>query len=151
MDRLSSMGISNEAQSFLEAAKILRSNTNHIFTPTYFAICQSIELSVKAFLRGSGYTEPSLRRIGHDLVAGITQAQTAGLEDHCKLSDQDAFALTKINPYYKGKDLQYSKTGFKSYPHIDILIEFGERLWESTRQFCEEKRTFHQGKNSEVS
>jgi HEPN domain-containing protein len=150
MDRLTSMGISNEAESFLKAAKILRANTNEIFTPTYFAICQSIELSTKAFLRGSGSSEPSLRKLGHDLIKDIADAQKIGLEDHCQLSGQDAFIVEKINPYYRGKDLQYSRTGYKSYPRIDLLIEFGERLWASTRQFCVDNREFHEGKDSEV-
>jgi HEPN domain-containing protein len=150
MDRLTSMGISNEAQNFLEAAKILRANTNEIFTPTYFAICQSIELSIKGFLRGSGHSEPSLRKIGHDLINGIVEAQRAGLEKHCELSEQDAFIIEKINPYYQGKDLQYSKTGYKSYARVDLLIEFGERLWKNTRQFCEDNREWHEGKESEV-
>ena len=116
MDRLTSMGISNEAESFLKAAKILRANTNEIFTPTYFAICQSIELSTKAFLRGSGSSEPSLRKLGHDLIKGIVDAQKIGLEEHCQLSGQDAFIVEKINPYYRGKDLQYRKTGYNLTP-----------------------------------
>lgn len=145
------MGISNEARRFLKAATILRTGTDHIFTPTYFAICQSIELSAKAFLRGSGYTEASLRKIGHNLVDCIAEAQKVDLDMYCKLSDEEGAAISQINPYYKGKDLQYSKSGFKSYPHVDVLMSFGERLWKGTRKFCEQNHAFHEGKASAVS
>jgi hypothetical protein len=133
MDRLTSMGISRTARKFFEAAEILRSEKDKTFAPTYFCICQSIELSLKAFLRGSGYTDNDLRKIGHDLEESVGQARAAGLDDHFKFSAEDYAAIRQINAHYKGKDLQYTKSGFRSFPHVDILIDLGSRLWKSTR------------------
>jgi hypothetical protein len=45
MDRFTSMGISNDAQEFLEAARIVRAQKPVTFAPMYFLACQSIELS----------------------------------------------------------------------------------------------------------
>jgi hypothetical protein len=50
MDRYTSMGISNDAKEFLEAAQIVRWKKSVAFAPSYFLACQSIELSLKAFL-----------------------------------------------------------------------------------------------------
>lgn len=150
MDRLTSMGISNEAKLFLDAALILIANGPRLFTPAYFTICQSIELSTKAFLRASGYDEPALRRIGHDLIKGIMHAQRRSLEKYVTLTDIDANALGQINLYYRSKDLQYSKSGYKSYPAIQILTALAEKLWSGTREFCISKRALHEGENTEV-
>jgi HEPN domain-containing protein len=148
MDRLTSMGISNAAKKFLKAAKTLRANNDHLFTPTYFCICQSIELSLKAYLRGSGHTDDQLRKIGHDIEKAVVQAQNINLD--FEFSQNDADAIRRINPYYQMKDLQYVKSGYKSLPSIDDLLVLGERLWQSTRQFCIANRTYHEGKGTEV-
>lgn len=150
MDRLTSMGISNAAEEFLKAAKTLRAGNSDLFTPTYFSICQSIELSLKAFLRGSGYTDKQLRKIGHNMIAAIFEAQKLPLDDYFKFFDDDAKIVEKINPYYQMKDLQYVTSGFKSFPHIDGLIALGERLWQATREFSISNRDFHKGKDTEV-
>ena len=144
------MGISNAAKQFLNATKTLRANNNYLFRPTYFCICQSIELSLKAYLRGSGHTDQQLRKIGHDISKAIVKAQEIGLDNYFKFSPDDAAAVTKINPYYQMKDLQYVTSGFKSFPHIDPLVDLGERLWQSTRGFCIANRAYHEGKGTEV-
>lgn len=152
MDRLTSMGISNSAEEFLKSARTLRSVHHKVrfFIPTYFCICQSIELSVKGFLRGKGFTDKQLRQIGHDLVAAFQEAQANGLQELISFTDEDLAVVDLINPYYKQKDLQYSISGLKSIPEIDALIAVGERLWESTRQFCIDNRKWHQGKKSAI-
>lgn len=144
-DRLTSMGISNAARKFLDATKALRAKHTPIFTPAYFTICQSIELSLKAFLRGSGFSDKQLRKLGHDLIKALNESQKFSLDNYFKLSTEDAQILDKINQYYYSKDLQYITSGYKSFPHIDALIDFGDRLWHSTRDFCEKTRNIHDG------
>jgi hypothetical protein len=79
MDHYTSMGISNDAREFLDAAHLVRRDKPVWFGPTYFLVCQSIELSLKAFLRASGYSAKQLRRIGHDLdQCSITARPSTG-------------------------------------------------------------------------
>jgi hypothetical protein len=151
MDRLTSMGISNAAKEFLKAAKILHKNDMTLSAPLYFAACQSIELSLKGFLRGSGYTDKQLRDIGHNLIKAVAHAQALGLDQHFQFSQEDAMMLHRINPYYQTKELQYVIAGFKSYPMADAFIDFGQRLWTSTRKFCVANRSVHEGKPSEIT
>src|SRR5687767_4268582 len=108
------MGISNDAREFLDAAHLVRREKPVWFAPTYFLVCQSIELSLKAFLRGAGYSDKQLRQLGHDLDACIAAARTVGVENHASLSEADVAAVGVINAYYHSKDLQYSISGHKS-------------------------------------
>src|SRR4051812_33328340 len=118
MDRYTSMGISNDAEQFLEAARILRSQKGATFAPLYFLACQSIELSMKGYLRGAGWSDKQLRQVGHDLNKCLQAAIAHGIESHVALSQLDADIIGMINPYYEGKDLQYSRAGHKTYPDI---------------------------------
>ena len=145
------MGISNDARDFLEAAQLVRPQKPDWFAPTFFLVCQSIELSLKAYLRGSGFSDAQLRKLGHDLDAGISAATAAGVDGYVSLSDQDRAAISAINPYYRFKDFQYSVTGFKSFPHPDVLLELAGRLWQGLRRFCEQHRDYHVGKPTAIA
>ena len=125
------MGVSNDSRDFLDAARIVRQVKPVTFAPTYFLISQSIELSLKAFLRGSGYSNKQLCNLGHNLDECLTAATAAGSDSHFRLSEADVAAIATINPYYQFKDLQYSTSGYKSLPHPDVLITLTQRLWES--------------------
>ncbi len=150
MDRFTSMGISNDARQFLEAAQIVRSQKPVTFKPAYFLACQSIELSLKAYLRGSGYTDKELRGLGHNLDKCVEAARVAGVEEHVSLSEADVAAIAVVNPYYQYKDFQYSTTGYKSLPDIDSLISLGDRVWQGLRQFCVQHRECHFGKPTAI-
>ena len=154
MDRLNSVKLSYNAAQFLEAAKIVRANQRDSFVPLYFLVCQSIELSMKAVLRGCGFTDRGLRKLGHDLEKCLSALKDpkVGLAVVFTevFTERDSHALRKINPYYKEKDLQYIKSGAKSFPGIDVLIELADRLISSTRKFCIKQREFHSGKPSAV-
>jgi len=151
MDRYTSMGISNDAREFLEAAQLVRREKPVTFRPTYFLVCQSLELSLKAYLRGSGYSDEQLRRIGHNLDQCVSAAKATGVEGYVRLSEADIAAVAAINPYYQFKDFQYSVSGYKSFPHPDVLMELAERLWQGLRPFCEQRRDYHVGKSTAVA
>jgi len=151
MDRYTSMGVSNRARDFLDAAQIVRRMKPVTFAPTYFLVCQSIELSLKAYLRGSGHSDKQLRRLGHNLDECVTAATAAGIDSHFRLTEADVAAIAAINPYYEFKDFQYSTSGYKSFPHPDFLIELAERLWKSLRSYCEEHRNHHVGKPTAIA
>ena len=151
MDHYTSMGISNDAREFLDAAQLTRRAKPVTFTPMYFLVCQSLELSFKAFLRGMGYSNKQLRQLSHNLDACVAAAKAAGVESHVSLSAAEIAAIAAINPYYRFKDFQDSVSGYKSLPHPDALIALAERLWKSLRPFCEQQRTFHFGKPTAIA
>ncbi len=144
------MGISNDAREFLDAAHLVRREKPEWFAPTYFLVCQSMELSLKAYLRGSGYSDNQLRRLGHDLDASVAAARAAGVESHVRLNEADMAAVAMINAYYHSKDLQYSTSGYKSYPPPDMLLALAERLWESLRAHCIQHRDHHVGRATAI-
>jgi hypothetical protein len=144
------MGISNDAREFLDAAHLVRRDKPVWFGPTYFLVCQSIELSLKGFLRGSGYSDKQLRRISHDLDQCVVEARAARIETYVSLSEADVAAIAAINNYYQSKDLQYSTGGYKSYPPPESLLALAERLWESLRSYCIEHREYHFGKPTAI-
>lgn len=150
MDRYTSMGISNDAREFLDAAHLVRRDKPEWFAPTFLLVCQSIELSLKAYLRGTGYSDKQLRQLGHDLDESVAAARAAGVESHVSLSEADVAAISMINRYYLSKDLQYSTAGYKSYPPPDLLLGLAERLWESLRTYCIENRDRHVGKPTAI-
>jgi HEPN domain-containing protein len=143
MDRFTSMGISNDAREFLDAAQIVRAQKPVTFAPMYFLACQSIELSLKAYLRGCGHSDEELRKIGHDLEKCAQAAIDAGVEQHVHFLDDDLAAITLANPHYRSRDFQYSRSGLKSWPRIDALIDFAQRLSDNLRAFCVANRERH--------
>jgi hypothetical protein len=151
MDRYSSMMISNVAGEYLEVAKITGSQKSDKFKPTYFLVCRSLELSLKAFLRGSGYSGSQLLKIRHDLDKCVETAVMAGLDGYVSLSEDDRALITAANLYYKSKDFEYTMTGYKSRrPRLEALIKLAERVWRNLRDFCVNHREYHFGKTTAV-
>ena len=145
------MGLSNYAMKFLRAAQILRQTEDHGFVPTYFVACQAIELALKGFLRGSGATTEHLKKkIGHNLCLAVVEAENKGLNQIIQLSDHDKAVIEMIGAYYMSKDLQYALSGFNQFPHIDLVLQVADNLATKTRDFCVERRTFHEGKPSAI-
>ncbi len=151
MDRYSSMMISNVAGEYLEAAKITNSQNSDKFKPPYFLVCRSLELSLKAFLRGSGYSASQLLNIRHDLDKCVQRAVGAGLDGYVSLSENDRALISAANFYYKSKDFEYTITGYKSRrPRVEPLIKLAERVWRSLRDFCVNHRKYHFAKPTAV-
>src|SRR5204862_1077967 len=100
------MGISNDAREFLDAAHLVRREKPVWFAPTYFLVCQSLELTFKAYLRGSGHSESQLRRLGHDLNKCVVAAGAARIDSHISLSEADVAAIAAINVYYDSRALK---------------------------------------------
>ena len=85
--RTSPFGLLRFAQDYHVAARILHrsSEIDEYSMPAYSLIGQSIELSLKAFLRAKGVSMKELRSsIGHDLVAAIRRARALGLDRQVK-------------------------------------------------------------------
>ena len=132
--------LSNGGRDFLRAAQMLRSTNECPLEPLYFLICQSIELTLKAYVRGCGASKETLKSIGHDLEKVLSEAQGEKLSHFFTLVSRQEIALGMINIYYAGKDLQYTQVGSKSYPDLNILFGLAEELQSRTRKFCEDHR-----------
>ena len=145
------MMISNVAGEYLEAAKITGSQKSDKFKPTYFLVCRSLELSLKGFLRGSGYSASQLLKIRHDLDICVERAVVVGLDCYVSFSADDRALISAANLYYKSKDFEYTITGYKSHrPRLEALIKLAERAWRGLRDFCVNHRKYHFGKPTAV-
>jgi hypothetical protein len=150
MDRLSSMRIHTSSRQYLRAAETLAKNGWEDPTgPILFLIGQSIELSLKAFLRGSDFSEPQLRGLSHDLDASLDWAIKEGLSVYIQLSDDDIKLISLVNESYKSKDLQYITLGLKDRPALAPVLELAQRLNQQIKSFCLENINLHSGAKTE--
>ena len=149
IDRLNSMRIHTSAREYLKAASDLFSHgwTDPI-PPIVFLVGQSIELSLKAFLRGAGFTDSQLRSFSHDIEKAFRVAKDNGLEGHFNEEPDDLNIIRLINSPYKSKDLQYVKTGMKNRPAVEPSLELARRLNRSLRDFCLKNKDWHVGKST---
>lgn len=141
------MGLWTYSHSFFNAAQeLVQSGNAAVLSPSYYLIAHALELSLKAFLRGKGATLDDLknyRKFGHDLNKCLAGAIKHGLEEFIQLTEEENASIELINDYYKEKELEYIKTGFKTYPKIEILLSLEERLLSEIRTFCFETRDLH--------
>jgi hypothetical protein len=147
MDQTNSMGLWTHANEFYQASCILVQPENEgLLHPSYYLVSHSIELALKAFLRGNGVSLEDLknqRKFGHDLEKVFNKCIQLGLESFLPITEKDKFAIITINDYYKTKELEYIVTGFKRYPKMELLTSFNARLLDSIRQFCFDKMNIH--------
>jgi hypothetical protein len=147
MDRTNSMGLWTHANEFYQASCILlQPNNEGLLDPSYYLVSHSIELALKAFLRGSGVSLDDLknpRKFGHDLNKGLNKSIRLGLKSFLPITEKDIFAISTINDYYKAKELEYIVTGFKRYPKMELLTSFNGRLLDAINQFCFDKMNIH--------
>lgn len=98
MDRTSSMGLWTYSHDFMIAAnELVKLNNAHTDGPAYYLISHAIELSLKAFLRGSGLSLDELKswkNIGHDLCKCLSKAETLNLNNFIEISDVEKRAIS---------------------------------------------------------
>jgi hypothetical protein len=132
MPGLSPVVFAQHAQQFLDAAKREAAHAPMgTSLPAYFLVGRSIELALKSFLLLEGCGEADLRRVSHNLAAGLELAESRGLSSVVTLSPESRQALQWINPYYQSKDLEYPTTGYKSYPELRYVEEVAATLLKS--------------------
>jgi HEPN domain-containing protein len=141
------MRIHTSARDYLKAAKDLFDHGwIDPIPPIVFLVGQSMELSLKAFLRGVGFSEPQLRTIRHDIEKAFRKAKENGIETYFNEKPDDITLIRLINHPYKSKDLQYVKTGLKTRPTVEPSLELAERLNRSLHEFCLKNKDWHVGK-----
>ena len=115
----------------------------------YYLICHCIELALKGFLRGKGYTIPKLVNIGHDLEKAIKHALAEGIEAHHQFTTAFLNDLAKANFCYKNKDFEYLLAGIVYLPKTpDVLLEGAGRLVAELEKFCIDTAREHDNKES---
>lgn len=120
-----------------------------------YVFCVSIEIGMKAAILGEDCTEVNkqlIKGIGHDLVKLNAQFETTFQN---KLLDEDDIdALTKINPYFRDKGLEYFTTpmlvstlkGRSDFPETNAI----EAVARKVQEFLETRDFFIEGKTTQL-
>ena len=135
-------GLAFYAESFLEAATMCRGPdedwgpmgpvSKRVVIPALYLLGHSIELSLKAFLLHRGLSLENLRlQVGHDLEEALRRAETHDLSLHVRLTSEQREALSHLNQLYRGKELEYIKTGPKVFPGLILINVVAECLVEA--------------------
>lgn len=145
IDRTPSLGLWHFGEQFYKAGLLAaQSPTLGEVSVTLYLICHSIELTLKAFLRGKGKRVPELIRIGHDLEALLAAADKDGLSSICSLPAKSRDDIRLVNQYYKLKDFEYMFGGVQTLPRIERLIEIANLLLAQTKGFCIQTAALHE-------
>jgi len=145
------MRLWKHALDFFEAARwVHEERSDRPFIITYFLLGQSLELALKAFLRGKGQTKEFLKAVGHDLMTAVEESQRVDLGTLITLDPQERSTIGFLNNLYASKDLQYPESGSKHYPPIVEVFKVARRVLESTKTFCIENRKRHFDKPTAV-
>lgn len=102
----------------------------------HFLCCQSIELSLKAFLSLKGYERDRMKRLGHKLKALFDAAVPFGLAHVVSLEANDRLLLGEASDWYDssgGKRFQYfavrdAVLGYPGAPAVAALEALAGRL-----------------------
>jgi hypothetical protein len=148
MDRLNSMMLWLEAQEYQRAAELVHAGSKSISNPVYFLLSQSIELGLKAYLRGCGHSEDELRKIGHDLAKALKAAQKEALP--VTLTEEEGAIIEALNTYYQPRLLQYTLTGSYRFPRPEASLALGSKIINGVKGFCDHRRSVHEGKPTAV-
>jgi HEPN domain-containing protein len=131
------------AEDFLTAAKMYAPVARKAAFVGHFLCCQSVELSLKAFLSRKGMSREEMRtKYGHKLSRLYDEACRQGLKDLVDLKADDVALLAKATEWYdvghgkqkgKGKRLQYfsvidAMMGFRDAPDLAGLEGLASRL-----------------------
>ena len=107
-----------EAQVYIESSRRLNKasrNSARFWNPTYFLLCHSIELALKAYLAASGVSEAKLRKeLRHDIRLALRLARRHGFAP----TDRRFPDIVKLlAPYHLDHSFRYPKgSGVGLYP-----------------------------------
>ena len=124
IDPVRAYGMITLSKEYLAAARVVRDSHNGISRVSYYLCGHSLELSLKAVLVGSRTSERTLRRIGHNLYAAVSAAETASDPMRARITNTHRAVLDLFAPYYDSKVYEYHAPGKASWPKIADLDEF---------------------------
>jgi len=126
------------AEDFLAAAKAYAPNARKGSFVAHFLCCQSLELSLKAFLSLKGLDRRKLARkpFGHNLDRLVDEAVRQNLAEFVQIAPADRSVIQIASSWYDipgGKRLQYfnltdALTAFKDAPPYAALEELATRM-----------------------
>jgi hypothetical protein len=123
-------------REYLEAAITLSINRpQDLHWPTFFLVCQALELYLKAFLRSRDVPVGDLRNprvFGHDLQLGFNKAMQLGLHKALPIAGELGKCIAIISTPYKKRDFQYMHSWSGELIFLPALIllvkQTGQRL-----------------------
>lgn len=137
---ISPAGFRVYAADFLNAHQSYR--PSQPFSPTsYYLICHSLELSMKAFLLAKGMTRAEIKCIGHNLAVLLKKVKELDIDTICSVSDAEAKEIRKANAWYLRKGFEYFelrnlKDGPKTLPDLKVLIKIAQSLVKDLEPLC---------------
>jgi hypothetical protein len=135
------------AKEYLEAAGDIRVRGDYSLVQG-FLYCRSIELSLKAFLLAKNVPVNRFKGrkgIGHDLDAGLEEAELQGLVDIVEIPSIYKEELRKANSYYATKqgfeylddyDVLMRWRSVSDFPSVEVLSEFASTLVSKLWGIC---------------
>jgi hypothetical protein len=110
----------------------------HAPLPAFFLLGHALELVLKGYLLSRGFTPARLKsEIGHDLQVALKSAETAGIGSLVPIDDTDRGVVAAINPYYRGKDLEYvNSQGLMTIPAIGVIDGVVSKILTPLREPC---------------
>ena len=132
------------AADYLVAARAANETDASRFKPArYFLVCQSIELSLKAYLslRGRKMVTMAQGAMGHHLDRLLADALDEGLSDLVQLTGDDLDEIRRASDYYGSKVFQYpalgeAVRGYPTLPSIDELLRAAAALVDGLHESC---------------
>jgi hypothetical protein len=108
---------------------------------SHYLYGHALELTLKAFLVARGKRKGELKQIGHDLVACLDAARSAGLDQLAIVSGPERAAIELLNEAYESKDLEYAGETIPAgrlsqLPSTAVLDRLVARIAAAIRQTC---------------
>ncbi len=131
------------AKAFARAGQVVNSEFGNdpYPEPMFYLFCQSIELSLKAFLLGQGIPIKTLKSnpYGHDLKSLLETADKKCLRREVRLYPVEHVAIQMLSKPYLQRRFQYSRLELgNSYdlPFIYYVERAATRLVEILHSYC---------------
>lgn len=105
----------------------------------YFLLCASIELGLKSYIlniNNSSENNQIVKNYGHDLEQVYRGFMSVNKVDKFFLNQEEINTVSKINPYFKSKGLEYfvngmmfeMATALSGFPELEDLIKVASKV-----------------------
>jgi hypothetical protein len=125
--QLLAIGLIRDARAYVECARLLdqhQDSAPKYFSPTYFLLCQAMELALKAHLAASGVPKKKLRsrKIGHNIEVAFRYARRYfGFRP---ADDRFRELVQWLAPYHLDHSFRYRKgDGYRQLPAASEAAE----------------------------
>lgn len=138
---ITSLGLLRVAGYFLKATRKLLPNVDgDLGKPIYNNIGLSLELGLKAFLRGKGLPVKKLIKYGHNLDNLYRRSIELGINELVQLTPIDAGRISRLNFHYQENLTRYPAVGLSIWPSPEELIDTADRIIQGIQEFCSTNR-----------